>query len=116
MKKTSTMKKRNRSNYKPGKGTVIKGKSMTIQDDAVSIATLLKRHLAGESLTQRAGVFVPDADEDDIDGMEFARMDLTEREDVLAGIRAMTQRLKAMEKEMAEAKKATPKTEPKEGS
>lgn len=101
----TTRKVINRNNYKEDPGRIIPGKSMTIEDTQPSLAELLRRAAMGGDLTEREGTYVDDADEDDIDGQEFAQMDPVDQGNVLEGIRAMTQRLKDLEQEYADAVK-----------
>ncbi|AXH73642.1 MAG: hypothetical protein [Microviridae sp.] len=114
--KTRTIK--TRANYLPWKGKKVIGKSMTVQGDATSISQMLMRYAQGQPITGRPGVYVEDADLDDVDGQSFQNLDLTEKEDILEGMRAMSQRLKSLEleytealKERQKAKEQTPKTE-----
>lgn len=99
------MKKTNRSNYKVTKGTAYKGKSLTIQDDSLSIAQLLQKHISGANVREKEGVYVDDPDHEDVDGEKFWQMDIADQEDVRAGIRAMRARLEALEKELSEEEK-----------
>lgn len=113
MKKVKTQR-----NYKSGKGYKVKGKSMTVQNESITIAELLRKHLHGQPIEERSGQYVDDADEDDLDLQSFNRMDLAEKEDVIAGIRAMKERLKNLELEYKEELKIRAealKTPPKEG-
>lgn len=109
------MKKVNRSNYKPTKGRKVKGQSMTVPNETVSIGELLRRHTSGGSLSGKAGVYVEDADENDQDAEKFMHLDPTEKEDILEGMRAMTARLRQLEKEYKAAKEGPPK-EPEKAS
>lgn len=98
--------KRTRNTYTADAGRITKDKSLTVQNEVPSIAQLLARHMQGETLKGRNGLFVDDADEEDVDAEKFRNLDLTEQEDVLAGMRAMTARLKALEREYEAEQKA----------
>lgn len=97
-------------NVKPSKGKKVKGKSLTIQDDSVSVAELMRKHIAGEDVQERKGVFVDDADLDDEDGEKFFQLDRTDQDYVREGIRAMSARLKALEDELQEEQKRRAET------
>lgn len=96
---------RNRRNYKPGKGTVIPGESMTRQNDTLSVADLLRKHISGSQVNEKPGIFIDDADHDDLDGEKFHQSDLAEKEDIRTGIRLMSERLKQEEQEYAKRQK-----------
>lgn len=91
-----------RNNYKPDPGKTVKGKSMTIEGDATSIKTILQRYAMGQPLQGQEGVYIDDPDHEDVDGQQFAKMDIADQQDILTGIRAMRDRLKAMELEYDE--------------
>lgn len=61
---------------------VPKGKSETIQDDSITIQTLLERYTLGMPLQTGTGVYLDDDDEDGIDLEEFNRMDITDRHEI----------------------------------
>lgn len=111
------MKKVNRSTYKPAKPRKIKGLSQTVPNEALSIAQLLARHLSGEPLSGKRGVFIDEPHLEDVDGEKFRQLDLAEKEDILEGIRAMTARMKALEKEFQDQQreKEGTKGDPGEG-
>lgn len=109
------MKKINRSNYRPGKGSKTKGKSLTLQNEALTVAELFQKHLTGKDVQEREGVFLPDAGHDDEDGEKFFKADLADREEVREGIKAMQKRLKALEKEFSDEMEKRAKLSQKEG-
>lgn len=97
---------RNRSNYVPDKGRKYTEKSITIQNDQVSLGKLLANHAHGMAMIGRTGVFTDTNDHDEPDAQQFRNLDPVDREYVLDGIKEMTQRLRALEAEMrAEAEK-----------
>ncbi|WNK13149.1 MAG: hypothetical protein [Microvirus sp.] len=88
MKKTSTMKKptiRSRYNFelKGNEGEFYTGKSLTINDDTMSIRELLERYTRGQELPIRPGTYGDDEnEEDDMEGLDlekFGRADINEK-------------------------------------
>lgn len=112
-------KKRTRTTYEPGKGTKIKGQSMAVQNDCLSVADMLRKHIAGEKIPGKDGVYVEDANHEDPDAEKHFMSDPFDREMVVEGIKAMTERLRRMEKDLEKSRKETlkknPEIEPKTG-
>lgn len=102
---TEKSKVRNSKTYVPGKGTKVKGESLTIQDDTLSVAELLLKHINGAEIKGKEGQYADDPNHDDPDVQAYFQMDIAERQDVLEGIREMTKRLKNLEKEWIEEDK-----------
>lgn len=105
------------ANYKddPNKKTVVKGKSLTVQGEAISVATMLKRlqngmpiggHLQGNWAEE-------EGDFEDLDLEKFVKMDRFDQEMIIEGMKAMGERLKALKQ--AEIKDLEPKEEVKDG-
>lgn len=95
---------KNHRNYKTGTGTRIKGKSETIQDDTLSVADLLMKHINGGELRAKPGVYIDDADLDDEDGQAFHQMDLADKEMVINRMRDTKKRIAAQEQLWEEEK------------
>lgn len=91
------------SNVKPTKGKKVSGKSLTLQNDTLTIAELLRKHIQGEDTKEKNGVFIEDADHDDEDGEKHFMADPFDRQMVVEGIKAMSERLKALEQEYRKA-------------
>jgi len=98
-------KKVTQGNYIESKGKKVKGQSMTLQNETQSIAQILARHIQGEPIKGKEVTNIEDMGHDDVDLEGFQRLDLTEKEDIIAGMRAMTLRIRKMEEEYLEAKK-----------
>jgi hypothetical protein len=104
-------KKINRTNYLPSKGQRMDGVSKTIQDDAISVADLLRQHINGIPSSKRHGTYIEDADHDDIDGEKFFQSDLYEKDELLEDIRNAKTELKLIEQNLKKAQKEPKKNE-----
>lgn len=92
------------------------GKSLTVQDDTMSIKDILDRYTRGIEPPVRAGEFLDNDDHDDIDLEKLGRADVTEKfsihkEQVEKVIEAKKRVKQAREKREKEEKDKTPKTE-----
>lgn len=91
------------------------GKSLTVQDDTISIKDILERYTRGIEPPVRGGEFLENDDHDDIDLEKLGRADITEKFTVH---REQAEKVIEAKKKVAKAKKEkkdeTPKTDQKD--
>lgn len=78
-----------------------KGVSETVPNDAWTIQEVLQRFTQGLPLQTGTGVYLEgseDADLDDLDVMEFDRMDLTEKAEIMEAVEERAEKAKATKK------------------
>lgn len=88
------------------------GKSLTVQDDTMSIKEILDRYTRGIEPPIRGGEFLENDDHDDIDLEKLSRADVTEKFTVhKAQVEKVIEAKKKVEKAKKEKKDETPKTD-----
>ena len=98
-----------------------KGLSLTVQGEAISVATMLKRLHAGMPVSGRGGEWAEDDhDHEDLDLEKFVTMDRFEQEMVLEGMKEVSRRYqemisKAQETKVKEPKESAPPVAKEEG-
>lgn len=97
----------NAANYVRPQGTLNTGSSMTIQDDAPSLATMVRRHIIADERE-----FVNADDEYNLDLEKINAGDLADREEILGHMKKAHERLRAQhEKDLKAAQEARKRKE-----
>ena len=96
----------NRWNYKPDPGATITGKTMTLQNESLSVAEMLNQLITNQTIQENEGVWgEEEPDIDDPDLQEIARVDLAERDEIVQELKHKIANLEMEWKLEAELKK-----------